>query len=97
MKLFQGSAEEYKLRHDNIWPDLVSALKTSGIRDYSIFLDEETHVLFGVLKIEDADELKRLRSLPVMQRWWGSLTGLMETNEDHSPVSIPLRELFYLP
>jgi len=97
MKLFAGRVDEYKLRHDNIWPDLVSLLKKNGVCDYSIFLDDETNILFGVLKIENSEALKKLPSEPVMQKWWSSLIDLMETNSDNSPVSIPLKEVFYLP
>ena len=60
MKLFKGKEDEYKKRHDEIWPELKSLLKTTGIEDYSIFLDTETNVLFGVLKIEDPRELEEL-------------------------------------
>lgn len=34
---------------------------------------------------------------PVMQKWWHYMADIMETNADHSPVSIPLREVFYMP
>ena len=97
MKLFKGHEDEYKVRHDNIWPELVALLKGTGIHDYSIFFDEETKVLFGVLKIEDEEALKKLPSNPVMQRWWQSLIDIMETHQDYSPVSVPLKEVFYLP
>ena len=97
MKLFSSCAAEYQSRHDKIWPDLVALLKENGIHDYSIFLDDETNSLFGVLKIEDVESLKKLQSEPIMQQWWDSLTDLMETHSDNSPVSIPLKEIFYLP
>jgi L-rhamnose mutarotase len=35
MKLKQGCEEEYKRRHDEIWPDLVKELEEAGISDYS--------------------------------------------------------------
>ena len=57
MKLFPGKEAEYKKRHDEIWPELQSLLKDSGISEYSIFLDEETHSLFGVLKVTDPKNL----------------------------------------
>ena len=97
MKLFPGFEEEYKKRHDEIWPELVELLKQSGISDYSIFLDEETNSLFGVLNITDAKNMDSLPQHEVMQRWWKYLADIMESNADHSPVSIPLREVFYLP
>jgi len=43
MKLNEGFEEEYKKRHDELWPDLEALLKESGISDYSIFLDKETN------------------------------------------------------
>ena len=46
MKLFPGKADEYKKRHDEIWPDLSALLKDAGISEYSIFLDETTNSLF---------------------------------------------------
>ena len=39
MQLFKGYEEEYKKRHDEIWPELQQLLKETGISDYSIFLD----------------------------------------------------------
>ena len=97
MKLFPGFEEEYKKRHDEIWPDLVELLKQSGISDYSIFLDEETNSLFGVLDITDAKNMDNLPQHEVMQRWWKYMADIMESNPDHSPVSVPLKEVFYLP
>ena len=49
MRLNPGQKEEYKRRHDEIWPELLVLLKEAGISDYSIFLDDESEVLFGVL------------------------------------------------
>ena len=97
MKLFKGCEEEYKRRHDLLWPELESLLKQSGIKDYSIFLDEETNTLFGYLIIEDKTKLDDLPNEPAMKKWWTYMKDIMETNEDNSPVNIPLKEVFYLP
>ena len=97
MKLFKGCEEEYKRRHDALWPELETLLKQAGVKDYSIFLDEETNVLFGYLTIDDASKLDSLPRHPVMQKWWTFMKDIMETNDDHSPVNTPLKEVFYLP
>ena len=97
MKLHKGFEEEYKRRHDAIGQELKDLLHSKGITDYYIFLDEETGVLFGTLKVEDEQQLKELSYHPVMQRWWAFMKDIMETNEDNSPVSIPLQQVFYLP
>jgi len=96
MHLNPGNAEEYKRRHNAIWPALVTLLKQSGIHEYSIFLDDNSHTLFGVLKAENPLSLDRLREQPVMKEWWAYMKDIMETNPDQSPVSIPLEEVFYL-
>lgn len=97
MQLFAGKKEEYKKRHDEIWPELSALLKETGISEYSIFLDESTNSLFGVLKAEDPAALDNLPSHAVMQKWWSYMADIMESNPDSSPVSISLQEVFYLP
>ena len=95
MKLNPGCAEEYERRHNAIWPELSALLKAAGIQDYSIFLDEETHTLFAVQQTNAAGS-QDLGKHEIVQRWWKYMADIMETNEDHSPVSIPLREVFNL-
>ena len=41
MKLHPGMAEEYKRRHDALWPEMKDMIHQYGGSDYSIFLDEE--------------------------------------------------------
>jgi L-rhamnose mutarotase len=97
IKLLPGYEAEYRKRHDALWPELEQLLKTSGISEYSIFLDEETNSLFGILKIDDPKALDNLPEQPVMKKWWAYMKDIMESNPDNSPVSIPLNEVFYLP
>jgi L-rhamnose mutarotase len=97
MQLFPGKAQEYKRRHDEIWPELAALLKDTGISDYSIFLDESTNSLFATLKVEWPELMDQLPAHPVMKKWWAYMKDLMESNADGSPVSVPLREVFYLP
>ena len=96
MKLFPGQEEEYKKRHNALWPELQILLKKSGIEEYSIFLDEKTLDLFGVMKVKDAKALDDLPSHPVMKKWWAYMKDIMESNSDNSPVSTPLKDVFRL-
>ena len=97
MQLNKGAEAEYKKRHDELWPELRQLLKSTGISEYSIFLDEATNSLFGILKIEDKQLLDDLPAHPLMQKWWLFMKDIMESNPDNSPTSIPLKEVFYLP
>ena len=96
MKLFDGFAAEYKKRHDELWPKLKSLLREKGIKEYSIFLDEETNILFACLVIRDAKLLDELAQNEIMHEWWDYMKDIMETNEDNSPVTHPSEEVFCL-
>ncbi len=96
MYLNKGAEDEYKKRHDAIWPELVALLKEADIEDYSIFLDEETSTLFAVLKTSNTEAMNQLPLKDVMQKWWAYMKDIMQTNADNSPVNIPLKEVFYL-
>ncbi len=96
MHLNPGKQDEYKKRHDEIWPELVKLLKSAGISNYSIHLDEETHTLFGYLERRDDHGMDDLPNHPVMKKWWAYMGDIMGTNPDGSPVAIPLEEVFYM-
>lgn len=96
MKLKPGYAGEYKKRHQHIWPELKKLLTDAGIQEYSIWLDEETHILFAEQKLSDDFDGSKLPEQPVMKKWWEYMKDLMETHEDMSPVCKELKEVFYL-
>jgi L-rhamnose mutarotase len=97
MRLNPGMEEEYRRRHDAIWPELVALLKDAGISDYSIHLDRETGVLFGVLWRRDDHRMDDLPSHPVMRRWWAHMADIMEVRADNEPVAVPLVPVFHMP
>ncbi len=97
MKLIAGHETEYKKRHDEIWPELVGLLKSTGISEYSIYLNEASGSLFGVMKIADEVALAALPDQPIMQKWWASMKDIMLTHSNNAPISIPLTHVFYLP
>src|SRR5690606_17581492 len=97
MQLHPGFAEEYKRRHYALWPELKALLKESGIHEYSIFLDETTHALFGVMQVEDPAQLDNLPEIPIMKKSWAHMRDIMDAHPDNAPVSVPLTEVFHLP
>ncbi len=97
MRLNPGKADEYRRRHDAIWPELVTLLRDAGISDYSIHLDEETNTLFGVLWRRDDHNMEALPDHPVMRRWWEHMRDIMETKPDGEPVATPLSNVFHMP
>lgn len=96
MKLNPAQKAEYKRRHDEIWSDLSVVLRDAGVRDYSIFLDEESNTLFAFQKLTPDNTADMLPDNPVVKRWWAYMAGIMETNPDNSPVSVGLEEVFHM-
>ena len=97
MKLKPGCENEYRLRHDEIWPALVALLKEAGIEDYSIHLDQETNTLFAVLWRRDDHRMDALPEAGIMQKWWDHMADLMETGADNRPSVTELVTVFHMP
>jgi L-rhamnose mutarotase len=96
MILKPGCKDEYRKRHDEIWPELAELIRSTGVCDYSIFLDESTNILFAVQKQSGEESSQDLGENPVVKKWWAYMADIMESNPDNSPVAIPLEEVFYL-
>ncbi len=97
MRLNPGMEAEYRKRHDEIWPELVTLLKDAGISDYSIHLDPGSRTLFGVLWRRDDHQMDDLPASPIMQRWWAHMADIMEVRPDNEPVATPLVTVFHMP
>ncbi|MCF2906162.1 L-rhamnose mutarotase [Octadecabacter sp. CECT 8868] len=97
MTLNDGMADEYKRRHDAIWPELVDLLHGAGVSDYSIHLDEHTGLLIGVLTREVGHKMDDLPNHPVMQKWWAHMADIMQTAPNNEPVAVALTPLFHMP
>lgn len=94
MYLNPGMKEEYRKRHDEIWPEMKMVLKEAGISDFSIFLDEETNILFAFQKVSGNTGSQDLGKNEIVQKWWNYMADIMLTNSDNSPVTVKLEEVF---
>lgn len=96
MYLKPGMEEEYKRRHNAIWPELIKQLQEQGIYDYSIFLDRKTHTLVGVQKNRGRIGSQQMGDDELVRKWWNYMTDLLDVNPDNSPVTVELPEMFYM-
>jgi L-rhamnose mutarotase len=95
MKIKPGTEKEYKLRHDEIWPEMAKTLKKAGISNYSIFLKDDL-TLFAYMELEDLEKQRTLSKNPTVRKWWDYMADIMEVNPDNSPVTIDLKQVFFL-
>lgn len=96
MKVYKEHHEEYRRRHDELWPEMEQMLREHGMAEYSIFLDPATDNLFAYLVITDEELWARSADTEVCRRWWAYMKDIMETNTDDSPVAQELTEVFRL-
>ena len=97
MELSSGNVEEYKRRHNEIWPELTAELRRAGISDYSIYFDPETRILFAFQKLSDDNTADTLPQNPVVRKWWDYMNdGIMAYDEKNEPISTPLTEVFHM-
>ena len=96
MKLKPGSEAEYEKRHARLWPEMKLLLKEGGIGNYSIFYDPAPLTLFPYLEWGGDGSAQELGGEAVVRKWWDYMSDIMEVNADNSPVSVPLRQVFFL-
>ncbi|NBJ92970.1 L-rhamnose mutarotase [Parablautia muri] len=96
MHLHPGMAQEYEKRHNMLWPEMKEMIHEYGGRNYSIFLDQETNVLYGYLEIESEEKWSKSADTAINRKWWDYMADIMEINQDNSPVSTDLKQVFHL-
>lgn len=96
MKVFPDCYDEYKRRHDAIWPEMKAELRRHGYRNYSIYLDRQTGMLYSYYETDDEPATRSMAATEICRKWWHYMKDVMETNPDESPVSRDLGEVFHL-
>ncbi|MBC5690520.1 L-rhamnose mutarotase [Mediterraneibacter sp. NSJ-55] len=96
MKLYPGMEKEYEKRHNELWQEMKDMIHEYGGRNYTIFLDKETLVLYGYIEVEDLEKWDKSADTAINRKWWDFMADIMETNPDNSPVCIDLQEVFHL-
>ena len=96
MKLYEGMEKEYEKRHNELWPEMKDMIHQYGGKNYTIFLDEETLVLYGYIEIESEELWAKSADTEICRKWWHFMADIIETNPDESPVSIDLKNVFHL-
>ena len=79
MKIKPGVKEEYKRRHDNIWPEMRQMLHEAGLRNYSIWMFGED-TLFGYYETDDDDYAVQVQqNSDVARRWEAYMADFLAT------------------
>ncbi|KAI0602524.1 DUF718-domain-containing protein [Biscogniauxia sp. FL1348] len=108
VKLKPEFIAKYKEVHAAVWPEVLQQIKVCNIRDYSIFHDAASGILFATFKYvgyDYAGDMERMRENPKVQEWWAMTDGFQESlvpgaknSESGDPAWWKeVEEVFYLP
>ncbi len=98
LKVKSERLEEYKKRHEAVWPKMLEALRETGWRNYSLFLREDG-LLVGYLETPDyPSALSGMAGREINQRWQREMAPFFEGLEGRRPDQglLRLEEVFHL-
>ncbi|MFE2447380.1 L-rhamnose mutarotase [Stenotrophomonas sp. NPDC087984] len=98
LKVRQDRIEEYRERHEAVWPEMRAALAETGWHNYSLFLREDG-LLVGYLETEDfAAAQAAMAATEVNARWQTEMAPFFEALDGARPDEAmkPLTEVFHL-
>lgn len=100
LKIREDKIPEYKLRHAQVWPEMLDALRESGWRNYSIFLRPDGLLVFYLETDNFEKSIAAMKDHPVNTRWQAEMTPFFESNPRGNGAAddnmFPLEEVFHL-
>lgn len=98
-KVKQEKIPEYKLHHENVWPDMLDALRRNGWHNYSLFMRDDG-LLFGYFEtpVDFQTALAGMDKEEVNLRWQEFMQSYFEALGGSRPdeAMLELEEVFHL-
>ncbi|WP_204115551.1 L-rhamnose mutarotase [Shimia biformata] len=94
MRLRKGAELDYDAAHAAVWPELLSQMRTSGIRRFFLFRSGQT--IFAFQERDHPFPAVDTAPSDTTARWWARMAELMETDPSGRPIHYPLNEVFAL-
>lgn len=98
LKVKENMLDEYKKRHEAVWPEMLDALRRTGWHNYSLFLREDG-LLFGYFEAQESFQasLDGMNEEEVNTKWQDAMAPFFEGTGDHADkMMVELEEVFHL-
>jgi len=80
LRIPPGMQEEYKRRHDNLWPEMGELLRQCGIRNYTIWSYDGD--MFAYCEVDDPETCRKvLAGSEVKERWDEYMSDILTVPE----------------
>ena len=94
-RVLPGKINEYKKRHDEIWPEMIELFKQAGIRNYSIW--NVGNDLFGYYECDSIKITARIQAESEVKMLWSEyMKDVMEIERDPVTGAQPLMQQVFL-
>lgn len=98
LKVKADRLEEYKKHHQNVWPDMLAALRAAGWRNYSLFMRDDG-TLFGYFEtpVDLKTAQESMEKAEVNARWQAMMSPFFEIPPGAHPdqTLVELEEVFH--
>ena len=99
LKVKREKMAEYIQHHENVWPEMLQALRESGWHNYSLFIREDGS-LFGYFETEEslAAAQANIVGREINTRWQEFMAPYFESHNNARPdeMFFELTEIFHL-
>ena len=97
MTLKEGKLDEYKKKHDNVWPEITEVLTNAGVTNYSIYYHEKDNTLIEYMELKENNTFDKLEDLDILKKWNVYMKDLLVTisEDDATPGVNELAEVFH--
>jgi L-rhamnose mutarotase len=99
LKVKQDKIEEYKRHHEQVWPEMLDALRSAGWHNYSLFMAEDG-LLFGYFEtpVDLATANAQMAATEINTRWQEFMAPFFESPNNARPdqMLVELEEVFHL-
>ena len=100
LKVKENMLDEYKRHHENVWPEMLEALRETGWHNYSLFMRPDG-LLFGYFETFDTLQaaVERMAKKEVNERWQTLMAPFFELppGAHADETMMELTEVFHLP
>lgn len=68
-EIYEGKEDEYKRRHDEIWPELVELIQDSGLKNYTLFRRGSTVIAYVECHPDLETAFAKIGATEINTRW----------------------------
>lgn len=91
-----GTEQEYKRRHDEIWPEMVQALHDSGIGNYSLFRRGLEVIAYAECEPDARTAFGKMQATEVDARWSKWFEDVIAKRFDDQGEPMTVEEVWHL-